>query len=86
MMHNIACIFAQALARAQADLQEKDRKSLADGYRSRALEAVRQTLALVPPAERLPFWKEKVLPDAALTPIRNEAEFQRILDEAVPRR
>jgi tetratricopeptide (TPR) repeat protein len=81
MMHNIACIFAQALARAEAD-----RQSLADSYRRRALEAVRQTLALVSPGERRSFWQDKVLTDAALAPIRNEAEFQRITDEAVPRR
>jgi tetratricopeptide (TPR) repeat protein/predicted Ser/Thr protein kinase len=86
MMHNIACIFAQALARAAADRQERDRQSLAASYRGRALEAVRQTLALVPPAERRSFWRDKILPDAALAPIRDDAEFQRLADEAVPRR
>jgi hypothetical protein len=78
MMHNIACIFAQALARAEGDLQEEDRKSLADSYRTRALEAVHQTLALLRPEDRLSFWQNKILPDAALTPIRDDAEFNRL--------
>src|SRR5262249_27139745 len=56
MMHNIACIFAQAVARAEADRQEEDRQSLAESYRGRALKAVHETLAMLPPEERLSFW------------------------------
>jgi serine/threonine-protein kinase len=81
MMHNVACTFAQAVARAEADLREEDRQSLADRYRRRALEAVCQTLAMVPPEERLAFWQDKVLPDAALTPIRNHPDFKRLQEE-----
>jgi tetratricopeptide (TPR) repeat protein len=81
MMHNIACIFAQAVARAKAD-----RQSLADSYRSRALKAVHQTLAMLRPEERSSFWQEKILPDAALAPIRNDAEFKRLRDEYAHRR
>jgi tetratricopeptide (TPR) repeat protein len=80
MMHNIACIFAQAVARAEADLQEEDRQSLAESYRSRALKAVHQTLAMLRPEERLSFWQDKILPDAALMPIRSDAEFKRLED------
>jgi hypothetical protein len=86
MMHNIACIFAQALARAEADRHETDRQSLADGYRRRALETVRQTLAMLRPGERLSFWQDKILPDAALKPVRSDAEFRRLQDEYVHRR
>jgi tetratricopeptide (TPR) repeat protein/predicted Ser/Thr protein kinase len=86
MMHNIACIFAQAVARAEADCQEAGRQALADRYRRRALEAVRQTLTMVRPQERLSFWQDKILPDAALAPIRQDAEFQRLGDEQVHRR
>jgi tetratricopeptide (TPR) repeat protein len=81
MMHNIACIFAQAVARVATDLQEEDRQSLAESYRSRALKAIHQTLAMVRPEERLSFWRDKILPDAALMPIRNDAEFKRLRDE-----
>jgi tetratricopeptide (TPR) repeat protein/predicted Ser/Thr protein kinase len=77
MMHNIACIFAQALVRAEAGQQQ----SLADSYRRRALEAVHQTLALLRPEERSSFWREKILPDAGLTPIHNTVEFKRLQEE-----
>jgi tetratricopeptide (TPR) repeat protein len=81
MMHNIACIFAQAVPRAETDLQEENRQSLADDYRTRALKAIHQTLAMLRPEERLSFWQDKILPDAALTPIRNDAEFKLLQDE-----
>jgi tetratricopeptide (TPR) repeat protein len=81
MMHNIACIFAQALARAEADRHEADRRTLAESYRRRALDAVRKTLTLVSPDERVAFWRDKVLPDAALAPLHHEAEFGRLRDE-----
>jgi tetratricopeptide (TPR) repeat protein len=81
MMHNIACIFAQAASRVEEDFQEEDRSSLAARYRSRALAAVRRTLALLRPEQRRAFWQDKILSDAALKPIRNEAEFERLQDE-----
>jgi tetratricopeptide (TPR) repeat protein len=81
MMHNIACIFAQAVARAEADLQQQDWQSLATGYRRRALQAVHQTLAMLPPQAKLSFWRDKILPDPALKPIRTEAEFKRLQEE-----
>ncbi|HMC88976.1 MAG TPA: tetratricopeptide repeat protein, partial [Gemmataceae bacterium] len=86
MMHNIACVFAQAVPRAQADLQEKDRQSLAESYRRRALEAVNRTLAMLRPEEQVSFWQNKILPDAALTPLRNDAEFTRLQQEYALRR
>jgi tetratricopeptide (TPR) repeat protein len=96
MMHNIACIFAQAVARAEADSAfsssptaggnskvtgQKDRQSLADSYRRRAMEAVRQTLSMLRPQERAAFWRNKILPDAALAPIRDTADFRRLQAE-----
>jgi tetratricopeptide (TPR) repeat protein/predicted Ser/Thr protein kinase len=83
MMHNVACIFAQAAARAVADGQEEDRRALAESYRGRAVRAVRQTLAMVRPDERRSFWKEKILPDPALAPVRDDAEFRRLQQEIV---
>jgi serine/threonine-protein kinase len=77
MVHNLACTLAQAVARAEADEQ----RSLADRYRRQAVQAVRQCLEMVPPEERRAFWQDKVLPDAALAPIRAEVEFRKL---AVP--
>jgi tetratricopeptide (TPR) repeat protein len=77
MMHNVACIFAQAVARAEG-APEEDRPGLVDDYRRRALEAVHQTLAMLRPEERMSFWRDKVLADPALAPIRHDAEFRRL--------
>ena len=85
MMHNIACVFAQAVARVEAE-QEKDQQVLAADYRRRALEAVHETLAMLRPEERLSFWRDKILPDAALAPIRDDARFQRLQEECVQNR
>ena len=51
------------------------------GSRRRALDAVHQTLAMLRPEERSSFWQNKILPDAALTPIRDDAEFRRLQEE-----
>src|SRR5436305_526135 len=68
MMHNLACTFAQALARVRADTAAQDRETLAARYLERALGAVRQTLALVPESQRPAFWQTKVASDSALDP------------------
>jgi tetratricopeptide (TPR) repeat protein len=83
MMHNIACVFAQAAARAEADPQEEGRQLLAGSYRCRALDAVRQTLAMLPPQERPSFWRDKILTDDALAPVRDDARFKRLQEECV---
>ena len=81
MTHNVACIFAQAAGRVVADRKEAMRQILAKRYRTAAVQAIRDTLALVRPAERTPFWREKILPDSALDPIRDCPEFRLLLAE-----
>jgi tetratricopeptide (TPR) repeat protein len=75
MMHNLACLFALASSRVKADAAERERGALEARYRQQALEALRKTLPLVPPPQRLAFWQEKMIPDTALDPIRNAPEF-----------
>jgi len=82
MSHNIACIFAQALARVSSDSTAKDAAMLRPCYQRKALECVRRTLQMVPPQARAEFWNTKVLPDRALDPIRKCPEFQQIAAEA----
>jgi tetratricopeptide (TPR) repeat protein len=72
MMHNLACVFAQA-ARAGSPA--------AAGYRERAVDCVRRTLALVPEKGRLAFLRDSVVPDRALDPIRDEPAFRQLLKE-----
>ncbi len=76
MMHNVSCILAQAAARAEADSRQSDRETLADSYRRRAVHAVHETLARVDPQNRAAFLQEKIVTDAALDPIRDEADFK----------
>ena len=80
MMHNVACVFAQAVAHVGTDRGE-DRETLAEDYRRRALQAVRQTLDMLPAADRPSFWRDKILPDPALTPIHDDVRFKRLQDE-----
>jgi tetratricopeptide (TPR) repeat protein len=75
MMHNVACVFAQAAGRAAPDA------TLAARYRRRAVQALREGLAKVPEGRRAAFWREAMSPDSALDPIRNSAEFRRLADE-----
>jgi hypothetical protein len=60
-----------------------DRPDFAEDYCSRALEMIRRTLRLLRPEDRLAFWRDKVLPDPALAPIRTDAAFKRIGQELV---
>jgi tetratricopeptide (TPR) repeat protein len=84
MMHNIACIFAQAAARVEATREESRRDTLASQYRSRALEIVRGTLRMLPTEQRRSFWRDKILPDAALAPIRGGHGLDQIEAECLP--
>jgi tetratricopeptide (TPR) repeat protein len=75
MMHNVACLFALASARAGADAAEPKRQVLVTTYRRQALTALRKALERVPPRQRLAFWQQKMRPDPALESIRPSAEF-----------
>jgi eukaryotic-like serine/threonine-protein kinase len=76
MTHNLACIFAQAAAKVTTDRAEPQREILAAEYRRRALQAIRQTLALVAERDRAAFWREKIFPDPALTPLHGDPAFR----------
>jgi tetratricopeptide (TPR) repeat protein len=73
MMHNIACTFAQAAKHADAP-------AAADQWRDQALEAIDQTLAMIPAADRPAFWRNKICPDAALNPVRDHVAFKKLED------
>jgi tetratricopeptide (TPR) repeat protein len=70
-MDNLACAYALVAARTQAP-------ELQDACRRRALQALRRTLELVPPAERLAFFREKMVSDQAFDSIRKSPEFKAI--------
>jgi serine/threonine protein kinase/Flp pilus assembly protein TadD len=75
MMHNLACLFAQAVAKAKADTQQEQRAATGTHYRRQAIEALRQALLMLPRDKRLAFWEEQMCPDRALDPIRTSTDF-----------
>jgi eukaryotic-like serine/threonine-protein kinase len=81
MMHNIACVFALAVNKVTADPDASNRQDMAMRYRDRAIEALRGALAMLPPKERAAFWRDKVLPDAALDAIRECSDFKKLAGE-----
>jgi tetratricopeptide (TPR) repeat protein len=81
MTHNVACVFALAAGKAEADPAARDRAALAAGYRAEAAQAIRRALALVPAAGRQAFWRDKINPDSALDPIRQSPEYRQLLRE-----
>ncbi|HKB38955.1 MAG TPA: hypothetical protein VKD72_21105, partial [Gemmataceae bacterium] len=74
--HNVACVFALAAGRAEADSALKERAALSARFRVRAVGAVAQALGLVPAGQRAAFWRNKICPDRALDAIRSTAEFR----------
>jgi tetratricopeptide (TPR) repeat protein len=80
MMHNIACIFARAAERIAQDKGAENAQKAAR-YRMQAVDAVRKTLDLVPTAGRRAFWRDKVLPDTYLDPVRDSPAFRQLVDE-----
>jgi tetratricopeptide (TPR) repeat protein len=81
MMHNVACIFAQAAGQVEKNVRQPENPSLASHYREQALAAIRKTLALLPAQERRAFWRDKIFADAALDPIRDCAGFRQFTEE-----
>ena len=72
MMHNLACIFAQAVSRVSDDREELNRQALANTYGERALDAVQKTLQMLRQEERPAFWRGE-----DPTPMRPWADSQR---------
>jgi tetratricopeptide (TPR) repeat protein len=78
MLHNIACIFAQAAGRWKSDPEVAHRDDLVARDSRRTVDTLRQALDRVPLAERRTFWREKVVSDRYLDPIRSSPEFQEL--------
>jgi tetratricopeptide (TPR) repeat protein len=71
---NVACIYAQAMARAAAADRDPDAPRLAVDYRERALRLIEESVNVAPAAEQREVWRN-VLDDSALEPIRRRPEF-----------
>jgi tetratricopeptide (TPR) repeat protein/tRNA A-37 threonylcarbamoyl transferase component Bud32 len=84
LLYNAACVFAQAVREAKADLGEGDPRSLAARYGERALDLIHNALDLKPAGERAAFWRDVIDSDAALDPIRGVDGFARLEAKYAP--
>jgi serine/threonine protein kinase/Flp pilus assembly protein TadD len=81
VLHDLACIFAQAVAKVKDDPNEASRARLAQDYATRAVRHLRQALALVGPQQRNLFWQQVIQPDRALVPIHRTPEYRQLEKE-----
>jgi tetratricopeptide (TPR) repeat protein len=81
LLHNLACIFAQAAGQADADHSQGTHPSATVRYREQAVRILREALLLIPEAERSAFLRDKMLPDPALNSLRRMPEFERLIED-----
>jgi hypothetical protein len=72
---NRACIFAQAMIRAEADKRQDQPGVL---FRTQALQSLHRALDMVPAAQRAAFWKDKIATDPGLSPLRGLPAFRQL--------
>jgi tetratricopeptide (TPR) repeat protein len=78
MMHNVACIYALAVARVRTDSAQAHREEFEKRYRQQAIATLGKALLLVPADKRFAFWQESMRPDSALDAIRQSPEFAQL--------
>jgi serine/threonine protein kinase/Flp pilus assembly protein TadD len=78
MPYNVACIYAQAAAKAGADTASPDHLALADRYGAKAVMLIRSAFELArDPVQRSGVWRTMVA-DSALDPLRGSPGFARL--------
>jgi serine/threonine protein kinase/Tfp pilus assembly protein PilF len=76
LWHAAARVYAQAAAQLNARPGAEDgRARLRSRYQDRAVALLRTALTFVPAEERPAYWRDNVLKDAALSPLRNLPGF-----------
>jgi tetratricopeptide (TPR) repeat protein len=75
LLYDAARIYAQAVDKVQADPRQSNPRPIASTYQDRAVRLIRQSLELRPSNERRPFWRDTILLDRALSPIRGSTAF-----------
>jgi tetratricopeptide (TPR) repeat protein len=81
-LFNLACAYALATGKAEADRQRPDAVMLARHCKSEALAYLRKALDRLPPAERPAFWRDS-RNDPDLEAVRSDARFKE-LDRLYP--
>jgi hypothetical protein len=79
---NVACLFAQAAGRVRGDPREPERRSLEQEYRQQTIANLRRVLDLCSSAEeRWLYWRDRMVLDPALDPVRETPEFLALKEE-----
>jgi hypothetical protein len=75
LLYKAARAFAQAAGAAAASADPGVRAFARQVYAPRAVELLGQALAAEDPGRRAAFWRQNVVPDDALAPVKETAEF-----------
>jgi tetratricopeptide (TPR) repeat protein/tRNA A-37 threonylcarbamoyl transferase component Bud32 len=75
LLYDAARIYAQATDKVQTDPRQSNPQPMASTYQERAVMLIRQSLESRPAKERGPFWRDTILLDRALSPIRGSTAF-----------
>jgi tetratricopeptide (TPR) repeat protein len=79
LWHGAARVYAQAAAQLRPETgRDQARAGVRRRLEKRAVALVRAALGLVPADQRPAYWREKVLTDGALTPLRDLPEFAQL--------
>ena len=81
MIYNLACIFALAVHRADSPAATKEAERPAERNLLRAIELVRKALKAFPADRRESYWRENIVPDSDMDPIRHSPEFLQLTKE-----
>jgi tetratricopeptide (TPR) repeat protein len=81
LRYDAARIYAQAVAKVEADPRQSKPQTLAQLYQLRAVMLIRESLGLLPVEQRGPFWRDKIHGDDALSPLRESTSFLRLKRE-----
>jgi len=75
-----AALYARAAGKMDASGERKRRSDLLTRaqYQDQAITLLGQATRLLPEDQRAPFWRDTVLRDGALAPVRNCVEFARL--------
>jgi serine/threonine protein kinase/Tfp pilus assembly protein PilF len=82
VQYGAARVFAQLAGRTEAQAAPGGRgQERRSALQNRALQHLRQAVALFPAAQRAPFWRDCVAPDGALKSIRSSPGYLRLAAE-----
>jgi tetratricopeptide (TPR) repeat protein len=79
LWHGAARVYAQAATQRKTDKGAEESQGLRrTRYQWRAMGLLQQALSLVPAGERAAYWRDKVLKDPALVPLRGLPQYDRL--------